>query len=251
MQKIFLNKVSNLLILACFGFGLIFGVLGNYGLFFSDEENNSIISTDKDNPLPNQPLNDDDIAVNSIPDKRNLPLENSFQSNDELSKKIDNPSRSLREDYSVNNDKFEDKEFVNAVNEVKSEFKPEASSPGFQVDSTFNIKGFTDHRMSINQQNDSLRFTIDLDLFEQANYEFIGSLIRTDTFQVVNTRTVWQYMNPGTDHVITIDFNGYRINEEGYDGNFNVNLTINKYNQTDNYNDPLLKFSNETIKRCI
>lgn len=116
--------------------------------------------------------------------------------------------------------------------EPRAIYSPKASSNGFTIDSTFEILGFTDHIMTINQVNDSIRLTINLEITEQASYQFDARLVRSDTQEQVDYRQTQPYMNPDTDHVVTVDFNGYLFRELGYNGTFDVQLQILKFNIT-------------------
>ncbi|MHA2364476.1 MAG: hypothetical protein ACXAC7_10995 [Candidatus Hodarchaeales archaeon] len=113
---------------------------------------------------------------------------------------------------------------------VRNVYKVEGSTPGMVLDSTFDVNRFTDHIMTVAQVNDSLRFNIQFNITEAADYQFGVYMYRADTNEFIVNRWSSPYLNAGTDHVVSIDFNGYKINDRGYSGYYNFNMTIQKYN---------------------
>ena len=110
-------------------------------------------------------------------------------------------------------------------------YKINSISPGFNVDQYLNITQFTDHMMSIQAINDSLRFTISFSVTDQSQYTFTAYLYNSTGSQITYASNQ-KYYSPGTDHVATIDFSGFAIRQSMTTGTFNVSLKIDKYNGT-------------------
>ena len=110
-------------------------------------------------------------------------------------------------------------------------YKINSISTGMVVDYSLNITQFSDHMMSLQAQNDSLRFTVSFVVTEQAQFTFNAYLYNSTGYQL-GSGSNQNYYSPGTDHVATIDFSGYTIRQSASTGKFNISLQINKYNGT-------------------
>ncbi|MFW9928421.1 MAG: hypothetical protein ACFFD1_03435 [Candidatus Thorarchaeota archaeon] len=119
----------------------------------------------------------------------------------------------------------------NNLYDYLQKYKTNAVTPGFVVDSTFTITEFSDHIMTLQSENDSLRFNVVFSITQQANYEFYAELWN-GTDYITYAYLYSSYFSPGTDHVVSLDFSGYEIRRTMNSGSFDVNLSITKYNDT-------------------